>query len=211
MLRTDFGPPLHHQLICLYILNDQQHKIEVIHGHTGGDELTSEVLDLVVVHGKDCQISVAAQKKDGINKDVKETQKKKRKIKKRYNPRFALRAARGEGLAKDADQWLPSTPVNTIWVLGKVTERRVQWLLLKTEKEKCSEATCPLPVSHATPLPLVEQPQGTARAPDQSGRRTGSGIQMGSGELCCRCRLAADGDGGRGEASAERSNRQATP
>lgn len=54
------------------------------------------------------------------------------------------------------------------------------------------------PVSHTALPPLVQKPQGTALAPDQSEARTGSSMQIGSGESCCCCGLAADRAGGEG-------------
>lgn len=52
-------------------------------------------------------------------------------------------------------------------------KKTMQWLLLETEKEKCSEATCPLPMSHAALSPLVGEPWGREPSPGQSVMSTG--------------------------------------
>lgn len=63
---------------------------------------------------------------------------------------------------------------------GKKKERQCDGYCLKQKKEKCSEATSPLPMSHATLSPLVEEARGRVTAPGQSA----ASMQILSGELC---------------------------
>lgn len=65
------------------------------------------------------------------------------------------------------------------WGGGGKKERQCNGYCLKLKKEKCSEATSPLPMSHATLSPLVEEAWGRVTAPGQSA----TSMQILSGEL----------------------------
>lgn len=62
----------------------------------------------------------------------------------------------------------------------KTTQCNGCCLKQEKKKQKCSEATSPLPMSHAALSPLVERARGTGPSPGQSVKS----MQMVSGELC---------------------------
>lgn len=89
----------------------------------------------------------------------------------------------------DPRLFLTLTKQKKITQEGEKTRQCNGCCLKQEKKQKCSEATCPLPMSHAARSPLVETARGAGPSPGQSARS----MQMVSGELC----LMDDGWGGR--------------
>lgn len=117
---------------------------------------------------------------------------------KRNNPRLVLR---GQSCLK---VWTTGRPHTSFSQQQNKTEerkkkRQCNGCCLKQKKEKCSEATCPLPMSHAALSPLVGEPWGRLLSPGQSAMSIGpeckffqvsstcdrdwTGLQWGRGEL----------------------------
>lgn len=79
----------------------------------------------------------------------------------------------GAKLCEGGDRWRAHTsfsqPQNKTVKGGE--KRQCNGCCLKQKKEKCSGATCPLPVSHAAVSPLVGEPWDRALSPGQSAAR----------------------------------------
>lgn len=92
------------------------------------------------------------------------------------NPR---RFQRGTKLGEGVDHWpaphlfLTATKQNSRGGEGKKKKRQCNGCCLKQKKEKCSGATCPLPMSHAALSPLVGEPWGRELSPGQSAASIG--------------------------------------
>lgn len=120
------------------------------------------------------------------------------------NPR---RVQRRTMVPKDVDRPTPFYSDKTKLEM-RGGERQCKGCWLKQKKEKCSEATCPLPMSHAALSPLVVKPWGRVPSPGQSATSIGPKYKS--------FQVSSPGGGDwtelkGGEGKPERTNSRATP